>query len=227
MSRPERDYLLNPLLKHDPTLMDPAPERREVRLDFLRRAINVAKALNAECVSLWSGRAPDSIDGEAGMDRLAQALEPVLRHAEQAHMTLAFEPEPGMFIDTLDRFAQLDNRLRHPLFQLTIDLGHVHCLNEGDIPALLNHWRTRIMNIHIEDMIQGVHEHLMFGQGTMHFRSMCEALHQIRYEKGVHVELSRHSHMAVEAVQAAWAFLDPLINAARRPPETGVVRARD
>ncbi len=48
-------YLLNPLKKHDPTLMDPDPARRAVRLDFLRRAIDLARILEAECVSLWSG----------------------------------------------------------------------------------------------------------------------------------------------------------------------------
>ena len=70
------------------------------------------------------------------------------------------------------------------------------------------------MNIHIEDMVQGVHEHLMFGQGTMDFPAICAALRQIGYENGVHVELSRHSHMGVEAVRAAKAFLDPLIKSA-------------
>ena len=144
------------------------------------------------------------------MDRLARALEPLLNHAEQAGMTLAFKPEPGMFIDTLDRFAQLDQRIGHPLFQLTIDLGHVHCMNDGDIPSLLHQWRARIRNIHIEDMVQGVHEHLLFGQGTMNFTSIMKALRDINYENGVHVELSRHSHMAVEAVETAMAFLRPL-----------------
>ncbi len=211
-------FLLNPRMKHDPTLMDPDPARRAVRLDFLRRAIDLAKVLQAECVSLWSGHAPDSIDVEAGMDRLVKALKPVLDHADHAGMALAFEPEPGMFIDTLDRFDQLDQRLRHPLFQLTIDLGHVHCMAEGNIPSLLDHWRTRIANIHIEDMARGVHEHLMFGQGTMDFASICGALRQIGYEKGVHVELSRQSHMAVEAVRAAMAFLDPLIGSAQQRP---------
>jgi L-ribulose-5-phosphate 3-epimerase len=204
-------FLLNPRMKHDPTLMDPDPARRSVRLDFLRRAVDLAKILQAECVSLWSGRAPDSVNGDAGMERLVQALKLLFVHAEQADMNLAFEPEPGMFIDTLDRFDQLDQRLGHPLFQLTVDLGHIHCLSEGDIPALLRQWRRRIMNIHIEDMVQGVHEHLMFGQGSMDFPSICGALHQIGYEKGVHVELSRHSHMGVEAVRAAMEFLGPLI----------------
>ncbi len=158
------------------------------------------------------------------MERLVQALQPLLDHAEWAGMNLAFEPEPGMFIDTLDRFDQLDQRLRHPLFQLTIDLGHVHCLREGDIPALLSQWRSRIINIHIEDMAPDVHEHLMFGQGTMDFPSICRALRHISYDKGLHVELSRHSHMAVEAVRAAMAFLDPLIGSAEQRPIAALER---
>ncbi len=51
-------YVLNPRMKHDPTLMDPDETRRAARLDFLFRAVDVAKALGAESVSLWSGRAP-------------------------------------------------------------------------------------------------------------------------------------------------------------------------
>src|SRR5665213_1166072 len=71
-------YLLNPRLKHDPTLMDPDPARRAVRLDFLRRSVDLARSLQAESVSLWAGKAPDSIEGEAGMERLTHALKPLL-----------------------------------------------------------------------------------------------------------------------------------------------------
>ncbi len=144
---------------------------------------------------------------EEGIARLADSLKPVLAHAERAGMPLAFEPEPGMFIDTLERFALLDEQVRHPLFDLTIDVGHVHCSAEGDIAGLLRRWGSRIKNIHIEDMVQGVHEHLMFGQGTMEFPPIFQALRDVDYQAGVHVELSRHSHMAVEAVRASSAFL--------------------
>jgi sugar phosphate isomerase/epimerase len=118
-----------------------------------------------------------------------------------------------MFVDTLERFARLDERVNHPLFDLTIDVGHLHCTGEGEIPALLRLWQTRIRNIHIEDMVRGVHEHLMFGEGTMAFAPIFGALREIDYRHGVHVELSRHSHMAAEAVGAAAAFLKPLVEA--------------
>ncbi len=203
-------YLLNPRKKHDPTLMDPDPAQGHSNR-LLRRAIDLAAAMGSQAVSLWSGCPTAPIEEGPGMDRLADGLKSLLDYAEQAHIPLAFEPEPGMFIDTLDRFSRLDERLEHPLFQLTLDLGHVHCLDEGDIPALLRSWSERIVNIHIEDMKKGTHEHLMFGEGTMDFPSICAALGEIGYSGPVHVELSRHSHLGHDAAQRAANFLKPLL----------------
>ena len=99
-------------------------------------------------------------------------------------MPLAFEPEPGMFIDTFARFEQLDERIRHPLFHLTVDLGHVHCIEDGAVADHLRRWGPRIVNIHIEDMVRGVHEHLMFGEGTMDFPPIFAALRRDRLRTG-------------------------------------------
>ncbi|GAC1464744.1 MAG: sugar phosphate isomerase/epimerase [Isosphaeraceae bacterium] len=206
-------FLLNPRKKHDPTLMDPSPSRRSVRADFLRRSIVLARRLGADVVSLWSGALPDlgMISEELALDRLAEEMKGVLLEAEANNVTLAFEPEPGMFIDTFERFAQLDERLRHPLLQLTVDIGHVHCLEEGTVGEHLRAWRSRIANIHVEDMVRGVHEHLLFGEGTIDFDDMMSALHEIGYEGGLHVELSRHSHAAVDAVRGSAEFLRPYL----------------
>src|SRR6478735_7399848 len=35
-------FLLNPRMKHDPTLMDPDPARRALRVDFLIRSVDLA-----------------------------------------------------------------------------------------------------------------------------------------------------------------------------------------
>lgn len=206
-------YLLNPRIKHDPTLLDPDPARRAIRADFLCRAIDLARELGAECVSLWSGKLTEPIDEGQALDRLTAALKPVLERAEAASIPIAFEPEPGMFIDTFARFEALDERIRNPLFHLTVDLGHVHCIEEGTVADHLRRWGHRILNIHIEDMVRGVHEHLMFGEGTMDFPPIFSALHEIGYRGGLHVELSRHSHMAAEAVHTAAGFLRAHVSA--------------
>ena len=204
-------YLLNPRLKHDPTLIDPDPARRAIRVDFLARAIDLASEIEADCVSFWSGILRDETSEEVALDRLANALWPVVEHAEKRSVRLAFEPEPGMFIDTFARFAKLDDRIKHPLFDLTVDLGHVHCIECGAVADHVRSWGPRIANVHVEDMVKGVHEHLMFGEGTMDFPPILQALRDVDYRGGLHVELSRHSHMAVEAVRRARDFLAPMI----------------
>ncbi len=205
-------YVLNPRLKHDPTLMDPDPVRRAIRVDFLKRSIDIAVELRADCVSFWSGILRDQASESEGLERLRGALIPVIEHAERLSMPLAFEPEPGMFIDTFARFSKLDEQINHPLFDLTVDIGHVHCLEDGTISSHLQKWAPRVRNLHIEDMVRGVHEHLMFGQGTIEFEPVIQVLEDLKYQGGLHVELSRHGHMGAEAVNRSMAFLKPMLS---------------
>jgi sugar phosphate isomerase/epimerase len=59
-------------------------------------------------------------------------------------------------------------------------------------------------------MKAGVHRHLMFGEGDIHFPPVIQALRDVGYAGGVHVELSQHSHDGVRAAQHAFQFLRPL-----------------
>ncbi len=208
-------FLLNPRKKHDPTLVDPDPARRAIRVDFLKRAIDIATCLDAPLISIWSGILPDEASDDVAMERLSSGLREVLAFAETQGITIAFEPEPGMFIDTFTKFAELDERVHHTLFQLTVDLGHVHCLEPGPIGPYIREWAPRIVNVHVEDMVRGVHDHLMFGEGTIDFEEALGTLREVGYGGGLHVELSRHSHMAVEAVRKSAEFLRPWSRAGR------------
>lgn len=187
-------YLINPRRKHDPTLMDAVPDRRSLRADYLKRLLQMAADLNATCLSFWSGKLDEPIAPAAADQRLADGIYELLPLAESARIPLAFEPEPGMYIQTMDDFRRLDLLVQSGWFQLTIDLGHLHCMGEEPIADVIREWDHRIINIHIEDMKPGVHEHLMFGAGTMDFPPIFQALHQINYPFAVNVELSRDSH---------------------------------
>jgi sugar phosphate isomerase/epimerase len=107
----------------------------------------------------------------------------------------------------MDRFAELERRVAHPRFGLTIDVGHLHCQGEVPIERHLRRWRQLLWNVHIEDMRRGVHDHLMFGEGEIDFVPVLRELAEGAYAGGVHVELSRHSHDAVNTARRALSFL--------------------
>jgi len=207
-------YLLDPRHKHEPTLVTADPASRQRRIDFLNRAIDIAATLGSDCVSFWSGRLRDDADEEAVFARLVEALRPVVEHAASRGMRLGFEPEPGMFIDTMDRFDRLLERIDAPHFGLTLDIGHLHCQGETPLAAHIARHAPRLLNVHIEDMRAGVHEHLMFGEGEIDFPAAIGALARVGFAGGLHVELSRHSHMAPEAARRALEFLRPLMETA-------------
>lgn len=200
-------FLLDPWRKHQPTLLSADPAQRARRLDFLRRAVDTAAALGADAVSFWSGTPSEPADDRMLMDRLVEGCRQLCDHAALRQVRLAFEPEPGMFLDTMSRWAELHEVVAHPSFGLTIDIGHLHCLGETPTAPHLRRWRDRLWNVHIEDMRRGVHDHLMFGEGEIDFAESLGALTAIGYRGGVHVELSRHSHDAVETARKALAFL--------------------
>ena len=142
------------------------------------------------------------------MDRLALALKPLIEHAEKAGVTLAFEPEPGMFVERLDDFEALDRRLGSPpALGLTLDIGHCVCLEPAPVPDCVRRAARRLVHVHIEDMRRGVHEHLMFGDGELDLAVALAALSEIGYGGMVAVELSRHAHAAHETVPRAIALL--------------------
>jgi L-ribulose-5-phosphate 3-epimerase len=200
-------FLLDPRRKHQPTLMSPSPEEREVRLDFLQRAVDIAAMLGADSVSFWSGAQLDLPADDALWQRLTDGCQRLADYAANAKIRLAFEPEPGMFIDTMPKFAELRRRVGRDNFGLTLDIGHLHCQGETPIAEHIRAWREVLWNTHIEDMRRGVHEHLMFGEGEIDFAPVLAALGEIDYEGGVHVELSRHSHDAVNTARRALEFL--------------------
>ena len=207
-------YLLDPRRKHEPTLVSPTEAERARRIDFLKAAVDAAALLDSDCVSLWSGVKRDDAPDEAMLERLSDSLRVVLRHATHSGVTLGFEPEPGMFIDTLKSFHRLLQWIDAPHLELTLDVGHLWCQGELPIADYIARWGPRIVNVHIEDMRAGVHEHLMFGEGEMRFAPIIDALARTGYRGALHVELSRHSHMAPEAARKAYDFLKPLVEKA-------------
>ncbi len=194
-------FVLDPRRKHFPALLD---EGRERRVAMLERAIDVAVELESPVVSLWSGAKPEALGAGAAWERLTEALAPVVDHAARAGVTLGFEPEPGMFVERLADYETLAARLGDPpALGLTLDIGHIVCLEDDSIDACVRQGADRLVHVHIEDMRRGVHDHLMFGEGDVDVPEALAALRSVGYGGLVAVELSRHAHAAHETVPRA------------------------
>jgi sugar phosphate isomerase/epimerase len=196
-------------VKHEPTLVSPSAAGRERRIRFYRHAIDCAARLGADCVSIWSGPVRDDADRCRATERLLVGLREVLQYADQRDVTIGFEPEPGMLVNTLARFGELRARLDHPRLGLTLDVGHVHCQREGPPGELIRRWADRLVNVHLDDARRDRHEHLMLGEGQIDFAGVFTALHDVGYDGGVYIELSRHSHVAPKAARQAIEFCRP------------------
>ena len=207
-------YLLDPANKHEPTLISPGREGRARRVGFYRHAIDCAVELGSDCVSIWSGVASDAAPHEELTRRLTDGLSETLDYAANRGVKIAFEPEPGMFIDTAAAFRRLLEQIDHPNLGLTLDIGHLQCMGEP-IGESITAWADRLVNVHIEDMRRGDHTHLFFGEGEIDFHAVFAALAESAYQDGVYVELSRHSHLASNIARRAQEFLNPLLESSR------------
>lgn len=159
-------FLLDPRRKHGPSY---AADQRSGCPCAVRRfplpGDRSARELESQAVSFWAGTCHDDTPADQLWPRLQDGLSQVVDHATGRNVRLAFEPEPGMLVERCDQCQPLIASLQSPLFGLTIDIGHLHCVEHEPIPALLRKWSPLLFNVHIEDMCRGVHEHLRFGAG--------------------------------------------------------------
>lgn len=207
-------YILDPWRKHEPTLVSHGD--RAPRVDLLRRAVVVAADLGAEAVSFWSGTCPTGTDDKTAWARLCDGVSAVLAMAEEHEVTCAFEPEPGMFVDTLEAALELRRRLGEPeLLKITLDLGHCVAVEPVPTEDVIGRAGPLLANVQADDMRRGVHEHLEFGDGELDLPAALGALLNGGYAGLVAVELPRHGHAAPVVAERSLAALRVALSQAK------------
>jgi D-psicose/D-tagatose/L-ribulose 3-epimerase len=198
-------FLLDSKQKHEPTLISKTVEGRARRIEFLKRAIDLAEVIEAEAVSFWAGVKKENVSSEQARKFLREGLKEICDYALEKGVCVAFEPEPGMLVETVADYKLLIENF--PNLTLALDTGHCLASLECEPEFAVREMREKIGTVAVEDMRRGVHEHLFFGEGEMNIPQILTALKEISYAKLVCVELSRHSHCADKIIPAAIEFL--------------------
>lgn len=211
-------FLLDPARKHRPNLLDEEPAQRARRVDLLLRHVDLAAELGATPLALWAGTAPDGSvgdrrDGEPARaelwERLCEGLRPVLARGRAQGVQIAFEPEPGMFVERPDGYAELCERLGPDgdALGLALDLGHCHATRDLPVADVIRRFAPRLVLVQLDDCRDGEHVHRMFGEGDLDLAAALEALLAVGFDGVAAVELSRDSHRGPEAARQALAAL--------------------
>jgi L-ribulose-5-phosphate 3-epimerase len=124
---------------------------------------------------------------------------------------VCFEPEPGMLVDSLDRYRELRRRLGRDDLMTTIDVGHLVVTEKGAAHEHLAEFAGTLRNVQLDDARRGIHEHLPPGQGEVDFAAIFKELRRLKYAGPLALELSRDSHRAAEAAADAFRRLAPLL----------------
>ena len=208
-------FILDPRRKHHPSLLTPGAERR---LAFLERCADLARALGAPVLSFHSGGAPPALSRHEAMERLAARTAGLVRYAAARGVTVALEPEPGMFIASMEDFHEFHRRPDVPEeLRLTLDVGHAFITEKLPVAEVIRRSAPLLVNVHLDDVRGGRHEHLPLGEGEIPFAEVMAALRALPDPPFTSVELSRHGHEAPARASAALAFLRGLPRGRRGP----------
>lgn len=211
-------YLLDPYRKHYPTLVCDEPASR---IDFLVRALRVAEAIDADAVSFWSGIRPSTVEPDTAWRRMRSGVSDVLAEAEKRNIPIGLEPEPGMFVAHLSEALRLREELGAPeLLGITLDVGHCVAVEDEDAATCIRRAGELLVNVQLDDMITGVHEHLEFGDGELNLPATLAALVEVGYTGVAAVELPRHSHAAPDVARRSLDALRAALVPAAPPPDT-------
>jgi sugar phosphate isomerase/epimerase len=133
-------HFFTPSRPHEPSVMTVETAGRKRRINRIKRGIEVARKLDVDLVTFGSGFIQDdhvanpSVDpNELLMDSIHQCLKAI---KDDEDITLLIEPEPGMFIETLEQGMNLVNAINSPKFKLHLDLCHNYCAETDYIGAL-------------------------------------------------------------------------------------------
>jgi sugar phosphate isomerase/epimerase len=201
---------------YHPTWIESDPTKREQRIQHTLNCIDLAAEFGATTISLQPGGpliGTTTTRDQAG-EMFADGISRVLPKAKEKNLTLAIEPEPGLFIESAQEYLDFKNRFfkNEPHVLMNCDIGHLFCVGDDPAAVIRNH-ADHIAHVHLEDIGKNrVHQHLTPGKGVIDFAEIFKALDDIEYDGWVTVELYPYETTAAGVAKAAFEHLRPIVN---------------
>jgi sugar phosphate isomerase/epimerase len=190
----------------EPALSSGDDERRRWRLDYSVAALHLARVVGAPAISVTSGRPDSGGTPAAGMALFVDSLKRLCEEAERVGVRVGVEYEPGLLVERAHELAAVIDRVGSPLLGANLDIGHSWLDGESPEEAV-GLLAGRIWNVHVEDIANRKHFHLIPGAGDLPFDRYLDALDRAGYAGFYTVELYTYPDRPDEAGREALEFL--------------------
>ncbi|MGH7178100.1 MAG: sugar phosphate isomerase/epimerase family protein [Tepidisphaeraceae bacterium] len=172
----------------EPSLISPDPRHRADRTRLILRAMEFAREIGANNISITSGRCLAGMPPDQAAGQFAESIKPILDRAESLGIDVGVECEPGLLIEFVSELRGWIDRLGSLRLGANLDIGHSQVMSES-IPGAIRSLAGRLWNLHVEDIPGRKHYHLIPGRGTIDWTGVAEALRGIGYSRFATVEL--------------------------------------
>lgn len=191
---------------YEPSLTSVDETERRWRIGYTKRCIDLARTLGCPNISLTSGYIMPDTDPRRSMELLKSSLNEILGYAGKKDVRIGLECEPGLLIEYNGELAALISEFDSDCLGANLDLGHSFIVGE-DPASVITTLKDRIFHIHIEDIKEKRHYHLIPGSGEMDFASLLGLLARYGYDGFVTVNLEAYQPNPEEAAEKAFEYL--------------------
>jgi len=175
----------------EPSVITADDELRAWRVDYTKRAVDLAAAVGSPAVCLATGRPLPGNPPERAREYLEESLSEILDYAEPRGVEVGIEFEPELLIECTDEVLALIEELDRDALGVNLDLGHAAVYGE-DLADTIERSAGHITGIHLEDIVggrRGKHYHRIPGEGDLDFAAVFDALDDVGYDGFVTMEL--------------------------------------
>ena len=187
------------------------------RYERVKNIIRVAGKINSPIVIITGGMDGKAPDRDTLYLKQVERTKELCKIAKENSVTLAVEFEPNFVVGNTKQVLQLIKDVEHESLKINMDIGHVFLEDPDPMDAILSS-RTLVAHAHIENMMRGVHNHIVPYEGDMDLEAYFRQMKTIGFDGFASIDLYQYDYESVaeksiRTVRDLWISAMPDINA--------------
>ena len=193
----------------EPSVIRADEEARAWRVEYTKRAVDLAEATGSPAVCLATGRPLPGTPPEEAHEYLRESLHEILDYAEPRGVDVGIEFEPELLVENTDETLALIDEVGRDSLGVNLDIGHAAVYGE-DVVDSIHRSVEHITGVHLEDIVggrRGKHYHRIPGEGDLDFEAILGALDDAGYDGFATLELYTYPDEPDRAAREAYEVL--------------------